>query len=193
MKKPLFGEKIAVLVANGFSEKDLTFTQKALLSAGGTLRIVGMDHGLINSWNDQGWGLNFATDHVLSEALAADFDMLIIPGGQRSIEKLKLTGHTRRFVGGFIGMNKAVAFFEEAVELLLFAERAQEVCVTGPEKLKPDFIAAGALWSEQDFVMSKNIISGRSSDIGNEVYATEVARFLVESSEATKTQIQQAA
>ena len=136
MKKPLLGEKIAVLVANGFSEKDLTFTQKTLLNAGGNLRMVGMDQGLINSWNDLGWGLNFAADQVLAEALAADYDMLIVPGGQRSIDKLKLTAHTRRFVGGFVSMGKPVAFFEEAVDLLMFAERAKDHTITGPEKLQ---------------------------------------------------------
>jgi protease I len=193
MKKPLLGEKIAVLVANGFSEKDLTFTQKNLVNAGGVLRIVGMDHGLVNSWNDQGWGLNFATDQVLSEALAADFDMLIVPGGQRSIDKLKLTAHTRRFVGGFVGMNKPVAFFEEAVDLLLFAERAQGYTVTGPEKLQAEAEMAGADWSGESSVVCKNIITGRSSDHGNEAYALEVGRFLVEASVACKAQIQQAA
>jgi protease I len=193
MKKPLLGEKIAVLVANGFSEKDLTLTQKVLLNAGGAIRMIGMDQGLVNSWNDLGWGLNFATDQMLSEALAADFEMLIVPGGQRSIDKLKLTAHTRRFVGGFVSMNKPVAFFEEAVDLLLFAERAQNHTITGPEKLQAVAELAGALWSTQEFVQSQNIISGRSSDKGNETYAAEVGRFLVEASIAAKAQLQQAA
>ena len=132
MKKPLLGEKIAVLVANGFSEKDLTLTQKALINAGASIRIVSMDHGLVNSWNDLGWGLNFAADQVLSEALAADYDMLLVPGGQRSVEKLKLTAHTRRFIGGFVGMSKPVVFFEEAADLLAFADRAAGIALCGP-------------------------------------------------------------
>lgn len=182
-----------MLVANGFSEKDLTFTQKTLLNAGATIRMISMDQGLVNSWNDLGWGLNFATDQVLAEALAADYDMLIVPGGQRSIDKLKLTAHTRRFVGGFVNMNKPVAFFEEAVDLLIFAERAHGLTVTGPEKLQADAEAVGAIWLVQDFVTSQNVISGRSSDKGNEAYAAEVGRFMIEASQAAKAQVQQAA
>lgn len=193
MKKPLLGEKIAVLVANGFSEKDLTLTQKALIADGGSIRIIGMDHGLVNSWNDQGWGLNFAVDQVLSEALAADFDMLIVPGGQRSIEKLKLTAHTRRFIGGFVGMNKPVALFEEALDLLLFAQRAQGYTVSGSEKLRHEAELAGAQWSDASFIVSQNVISGRSSEHGNEAFAQEVVRFLVSAIAAAKTEMQKAA
>jgi protease I len=193
MKKPLLGEKIAVLVANGFSEKDLTLTQKALINAGASIRIVSMDHGLVNSWNDLGWGLNFAADQVLSEALAADYDMLLVPGGQRSVEKLKLTAHTRRFIGGFVGMSKPVVFFEEAADLLAFADRAAGIALCGPEKIKAAVEEKGALWSEDDFVASGLILSGRSSDKGSETYAAEVYRFLMEASALAKEAIQQAA
>lgn len=193
MKKPLLGEKIAVLVANGFSEKDLTLTQKALITAGANMRIVSMDHGLVNSWNEAGWGLNFAADQVLSEALAADYDMLIVPGGQRSIEKLKLTAHTRRFVGGFVSMNKAVALFEEAVDLLAFAEKAEGVSVCGPESLKAELESKGAIWSDEQSVVSDNVMSVRSSEQGSEALAAEVAQFLIKAAEAAKEEVAQAA
>jgi protease I len=193
MKKPLLGEKIAVLVANGFSEKDLTFTQKALINEGANIRIVSMDNGLVNSWNDLGWGLNFAADQMLSEALAADYDVLIVPGGQRSIDKLKLTAHTRRFVGGFVGMAKPVVLFEEAVDLLMFAERADGVTLCGPDKLKAEAESKGAFWSEEQIAVSNNIISGRSSDKGSESYAAEINRFLIEACAKAKQDIAQAA
>jgi len=122
MNNLLLGQKIAMLVANGFSESDLIETQKAIQALGGTPRIVSMDQGLVNSWNGTGWGLNFAADQALNEALAVDFDVLIVPGGLKSAEKLKLTAHTRRFVNGFLAGNKPVFVLNEAVELLEFTE-----------------------------------------------------------------------
>ncbi len=120
MHKPLLGEKLAVLAANGFCENDLTVIQKSLQPLGVTTRIIGMDNGLISSWNGNGWGLNFAADSVLNSALAADFSMLFIPGGQRSVDKLQLTAHTKRFIGGFVGSGKPVVAVGEALGLIEF-------------------------------------------------------------------------
>ncbi len=122
MQSPLVGQRIAILVANGFSEQDLIKTQRVAQRLGGDTRIVSMDQGLVNSWNGESWGLNFAADQGLNTALAVDFSILIIPGGQRSIEKLKLTAHTRRFINGFIAGKKPVVALNEAVDILCFTE-----------------------------------------------------------------------
>lgn len=193
MRKTLQGTKIAVLVANGFSEKDMTLTQQALLPAGASIRIVSMDHGLVNSWNESGWGLNFASDQVLSEALAADYDMLIVPGGQRSIDKLKMTAHTRRFVGGFVDAGKPAALFEEAVGLLLFAGRAEGHTITGPESLCSEAEGAGASWADEEYVISRSLITGRSSEKGSEGYARKVGEFFVEEALRAGAEIAEAA
>lgn len=160
MRKPLIGEKIAVLVANGFCEKDLTALQRALQPLGATMRIISMDHGLVNSWNDGAWGLNFAADSALSAALAADFSMLLIPGGSRSIEKLKLTAHTRRFIGGFADTGKPVVVCREALDLLIFADKLAGRTVSGLETLKDAAVQAGATWADAPFTIDNNLMTG---------------------------------
>ena len=179
MKKPLLGKKIAVLVANGFSEKDLTFTQKAMMGAGADMRIVSMDHGLVNSWNTEGWGLNYAADQVLSRALAADYDMLIVPGGHRSVEKLELTAHTRRFISGFVNTGKPVAIYGSAMELLLFSECIDGLVVAGDEKFRERAEAQGAEWSEDAYVLNKNVVTGLSSGENREGFAKLVSQFFI--------------
>ena len=77
MHKALAGQKLAVLVANGFCEKDLTEMQRGLMKTGANVKIIGMEQGLVNSWNGAGWGLNFPADQTLSTALGADFDILV--------------------------------------------------------------------------------------------------------------------
>lgn len=122
MQKPLLGHKIAFLVANGLNESDLIEAQKIVQALGGDTRIISMDQGLVSSLNDQGWGLNFAADQALKQSLAADYAGIVVPGGQRSIEKLQLTAHTRRFLRGFYETNKPVCVINEGVELLAYAE-----------------------------------------------------------------------
>lgn len=171
MNKPFIGEKIAILVANGFNEQDLTHIQRALQVKGANTRIIGMDHGLVNSWTGDSWGHHFASDSVLSSALAADFDMLVVPGGRRSVEKLKLTAHTRRFIGGFMDAGKPVAIFADALELLLFSERAEGRTVAGPQEMAQAVSDAGAVFSEDVCVVDDNLISGYNDDINAYVEA----------------------
>lgn len=185
MRKPLFGEKIAVLVANGFCERDLTALQRALQPQGATMRIISMDHGLVNSWNDGTWGLNFAADSALSAALAADFSMLVIPGGTRSIEKLKLTAHTRRFIGGFIDTGKPVVACGDALDLLIFAEKLAGRSVAGLETLKEAAQNAGATWVEAPFTIDANLMTGTGVQVGAaagaEEFVNAAAEFLTDS------------
>lgn len=184
MRKPLSGEKIAVLVANGFCEKDLTALQRALQPLGAAMRIISMDHGLVNSWDGEGWGLNFAADASLSAALAADFSMLVIPGGSRSVEKLKLTAHTRRFIGGFIDMGKPVLTFGAALDLLVFTEKLAGRSVTGPDSLRAAAEQAGASWVEAAFAVDRNLMTAPGMDEQGEraaAFIAAAADFLVAS------------
>lgn len=179
MRKPLIGEKLAVLVANGFCENDYTSIQRTLQPLGAEMRIISMDHGLVNSWKDENWGLNFAADNALSAALAADFTMLVIPGGQRSIEKLKLTAHTRRFIGGFMDTGKPVVAFAEAVQLIAFAQKLAGRTVTGHENSKIEAVQAGATWSDEPYVVSDNLMTGPGAGCTSEEFTSAVSEFLL--------------
>ena len=180
MSKPLLGKKIAVLVANGFAERDLTHTQKRLSGTGANMRIVSMDHGLVNSWTSEGWGLHFASDQVLSQALAADFDILVVPGGQRSMEKLSLTAHTRRFLNGFVDTGKPVVLFNEAVSLLAYSGRAEGRKVAGPIGFASAITDAGGDYTDDASVVSDNILSGNCTKETRAEFVESVASFLSE-------------
>src|ERR1700760_1574067 len=116
--RSLQGRKVAILVANGFNQQELMLAQRSLLDAGAHARIVSPESGLVHSWADDGWGHNYAIDAQLSEALGADYAMLVVPGGNRSMDKLKLTAHTKRFLGSFLAMQKPVALCGDALMLL---------------------------------------------------------------------------
>jgi len=116
--------KVAVLVANGFKQNDLIMAQKMLTDMGADVKIVSVNQGLVNGWDDeaQGWGHNYAVDVHLNGALGVDYDVLVIPGGSRSLEKLKMTAHTRRFINSFMSANKPVAVMGDALNIMDHAE-----------------------------------------------------------------------
>jgi protease I len=176
MSKSLSGTKIAILVSNGFNQQDMTDTQKLLNSMGVSLKIISPDQGLVNGWEGTGWGHHFAVDQQLSTALGADFDVLMVPGGQRSLDKLKTTAHTRRFVNSFVTAGKPVALFNEAIDLLVYAEQVAGRTVSGPEAMKDAVVQAGAVWAEQSPAIDGALYTG--SVVSEEDRAVFIAGML---------------
>jgi putative intracellular protease/amidase len=164
MQKPLAGKKIAVLIASGFEEIQMTEPQKALLALGATVKLVGPE-GLANGWHGDSWGHYFPVDAQISSMLSADYDMLIVPGGARSLLKLAQTPHTKRIVAAFVDDQKPVALISHGVEVLVIADRAQGLDVTGSPESRPALEAAGAVWSEHPIHLTGNLLTTDGVDM----------------------------
>lgn len=117
-QKPLLNKKVAILAANAVCESDMSEAMRALTSAGANLRIISTDQSIINCWRDGQWGINVPVDIALNSALGVDYDMLILPGGIRSLEKLMQTGHSRRFINSFMTLSKPICAMSDAEKLL---------------------------------------------------------------------------
>ena len=164
MAKALQSQKIAVLISNGFNENEFLSIQKAMIEQGAALRIVSTDSGLVNGWDGKGWGHNFAIDAQLNTALGIDYDAVIIPGGQRSLDKLKLTAHSRRFIGSFLAAMKPVVCMGDAVQLLAHTDHLGGKTVSGPESKKGIAETAGATWSAEAVSMDGLMMTGDVED-----------------------------
>lgn len=144
--------KVAVLVANGFDEKNFIKAQKLLTDMAVHVKIISMNQGLVNGWNDEvnGWGHNYAVDTQLNGALGVDYDALVIPGGKRSMEKLKMTAHTRRFIASFMNANKPVAVMEDALDIMEHAQAIEGCDVAN---------------MDEPVKMDKNLLTGKCDDL----------------------------
>ncbi len=158
--KSLQSQKIAVLMSNGFNEAEFLAIQKAMVEQGASLRIISMDSGLVNGWDGKSWGHNFAVDSALNTALGIDYDAVIIPGGQRSIDKLKLTAHSRRFIGSFLAAMKPVFCMGDAVQLMAYTDHLSGRTVAGPEDKKAIIETAGGTYSSQPVEMYETLMTG---------------------------------
>ena len=112
------GKTIAIMVASGFNEASFIALQRAMMTAGGKLKIVSREAGLTNAWNGAGWGMSYPADATLSTTLAIDYDALIIPSGSRHIENLKSEAHAKRVLGAFLRENMPVLLQGEAIEMI---------------------------------------------------------------------------
>ncbi len=159
MQKPLAGKKAAILLANGFNEMEMTAFQRGMMEAGAFPKIVSVENSLANGWQGNAWGHYFAVDVQLADALSSDYDILLIPGGQRSLDKLKLTAHTKRFIGGFLAAMKPVMLMGDAAQLLAYTGQANGLMLNAPEAAKETMAQAGAVWSDNSPTIHHNVMS----------------------------------
>ncbi len=186
MAKALQSQKIAVLISNGFNEQDFLSIQRAMIEQGASLRIVSTDSGLVNGWDGKGWGHNFAIDAQLNTALGIDYDAVIIPGGQRSLDKLKLTAHSRRFIGSFLAAMKPVVCMGDAVQLLAHTDHVSGKTVSGPEAKKAIAETAGAVWSAEAVSMDATLLTGDTEGDKLAAYVAAAVDMMVQSATTMK-------
>ncbi len=177
MNKMLSDMKIAILMANGFCEQDVTAVQRALIDSNAVVHIVSSDSGLVNGWDGKGWGHHFMVDQPLSTALGADYDMLVLPGGQRSMDKLMMTAHTKRFVSSFMDSEKPIAVMGDALNLLVMTDNIKGRTVNGPLTMIDMIVQAGAGWSDEAPCMDGNLMSGAMEEGKRESFIPAMINF----------------
>lgn len=174
----LAGKNVAILVANGFEELEMTEPQRALLKAGAKPKIISPEQGLVNGWHGSAWGHYFPTDRHVGDVLAADFDLLVLPGGDRSVAKLATNPHTRRIIGSFVDAGKGIAAFGKGVELLALVERIKGRTVTGADSAKPALEAAGVKWSEEAITLDRFLLTAQSNEDMAEIIGAMLRNFV---------------
>ncbi len=164
--KALTGKKILIMVSNGVDESVMSAVQREMLKIGATLKTCGTEPGLVNSWNNNAWGLYFPVDQQISVTLGADFDCLVVPSGTRGIQKLATNPHAERIIASFITAGKPMAFMGNAVELLAKTKLAEGWTVSGPESVMDAMTAAGAKWDEEFICVHNGLMTGDCTDLG---------------------------
>jgi protease I len=90
MEKKLKGKRVAILVADGFEQVELTGPKEALEDSGAETFIVSPAEKKVRAWDEDGWGGKFTVDVPLPEASSRNFDALLLPGGVMNPDKLRL-------------------------------------------------------------------------------------------------------
>jgi protease I len=181
MSTPLLGCKVAILVANGFLEDDVVSIQRSLKGLGCHYRLISPGNGLVSSWDGQSWGHHFAIDTPLANALGADYDALVIPAGQRSLDKLKLTAHTKRFISSFMQSNKPVIAMGNALHMIIFTDHVKNRTVSGPEELEDLIIQAGGVFSSDSYYLDNNLFTGKCDSDSRESFIAQMEHMMLDS------------
>ncbi len=164
MAERLEGKRIAVLVANGFEQVELTEPVKALEEAGARPEIVSPEEGKVRGWEFTDWGDDFDVDVALEEADPDRYDGLLLPGGVLNPDRLRANSEAQRFVRAFFTAGKPVAAICHGPWTLIDAEVVRGRRMTSYHTLRRDLENAGAEWVDEDVVVDQGLVTSRNPD-----------------------------
>lgn len=101
--------KVAILIADGFEQVEMTEPRKALDQAGADTSIVSLKPGRVRAWKFVEWGEKFPVDIALEHADPASFDALLLPGGVINPDTLRIILKAVSFAKHFCDNDKPVA------------------------------------------------------------------------------------
>ncbi len=164
MQKDLTNTKVAILVAEGFEQEELTSPREALDNAGAKTLIVSPEEGEVEGWNHYDKGNMFTVDVPLAEANAEDFDALLLPGGVANPDQLRMKPEAVDFIKRFFDAGKPVAVICHGPWTLIEAGVVRGRKMTSWPSIKTDLINAGAEWVDEECVVDNGLVSSRKPD-----------------------------
>lgn len=156
--------KIVILSTNGFEQSELEVPRDKLREHGATVDVVSLDGEKIKGWSGPDWGDEVEVDKALGKTLVADYDALVLPGGQINPDLLRADEAAVNFIRDFVNSGKVVAAVCHAPWLLIEAGVVEGREMTSYHSIKTDVKNAGANWVDEPVAVSDGIITSRNPD-----------------------------
>ncbi len=157
----LTDKRVAILVADGFEQVELTEPRKALDEAGARTQIVSTAKNQVQGWKHYEKAEHFKVDIPMETADAEDFDALLLPGGVANPDQLRTNPKAVAFVRSFFDRGKPVAAICHGPWTLINAGVARGRRITSWPSLEADLTNAGAQWTDEEVVVDRGLVSSR--------------------------------
>lgn len=154
--------KVMILATNGFEQSELMVPLQKLKDAGAQVVVVSPEHGQIRGWEHKDWGESVNVDKTMDEVNAAEFDAIVLPGGQINPDLLRVNEQALKLIKSFIDSGKVVAAVCHAPWLLVELDAVRGLNVTSYHSIKKDVINAGGKWVDREVVTDRGIITSRN-------------------------------
>jgi protease I len=161
MSDDLKGKKIAILVADGFEQVEMTGPREALEEAGAETDLISPAEKKVKGWDLTKWGRSFKVDVPLTEARADEYDAILLPGGVMNPDKLRVIPQAVDFVKAFSDAGKPIASICHGPWTLIEAGVAKGRRMTSWPSLRTDLRNAGAEWVDEEVVVDNGVVTSR--------------------------------
>jgi protease I len=160
---PLIPEsRILIIATDGFEEWELFGPREILQKRGAEVVLASPKLDPIQATVHDDPGKTIRPDLTLDEARAEDFDALILPGGVRNPDHLRLNVKAIELIKQFARQGKPVAAICHGPWLLVEADLVRGRTATSWPSIRTDLRNAGATVVDQPVVVDGNVVTSRN-------------------------------
>jgi protease I len=159
--RKLSGRRVAILVADGFEQVELTEPRTALEDEGAETEIVSPAGKRVRAWRFTRWGRTYPVDVLLSNVEPHRYDALLLPGGVLNPDKLRQNPDALRFIRSFTETGKPIAALCHGPWTLIDAGFVRGKRLTSFPSLQADLRNAGAIWVDQEVAVDGKLVTSR--------------------------------
>jgi len=176
---PRIGDaNILIIASDGFEDNELMEPRRRLIEAGANVVLASEKMDEIKGDN----GTPITPDCTIEEALAKEWDALLLPGGTKNPDHLRMNETVVGAIRRFAESGKPVAAICHAPWLLVEANVIRGRTVTGWPSIRTDLRNAGASVVDQEVAVDGNIVTSRMPE---DIPAfTDAFQKLIESADA---------
>jgi len=161
MEFGLKGRHVAILAADGVDARQVAAARRALGDAGAVADVLGSQTGEVRGAGSE----PVTVDRTFDVCHAADYDALVIPGGQVGVDALAREQRAVQFVREFMAADKPVAAIGEGVRLLLAADAVAGRSIAAGPGMASALRDAGANVVDSSVHVDEKLISSRGDDV----------------------------
>jgi protease I len=159
----LKGVNVAILATDGVEKVELTEPRRALDEAGADTVLIA-PKPTVQSWNHEEKDERFEADMELKDAQPDEFDAVLLPGGTKNADRLRMEMAARDFVQQIDQAGKPIAAICHAPWLLVSAKLVKGRRLTSYYTLQDDISCAGGRWEDSEVVVDRNWVTSRKPD-----------------------------
>lgn len=156
--------RILIVATDGFEEWELFGPREILQKRGADVQLASLKRDPIQATVHDDPGKTIRPDMTIEEANADDFDGLILPGGVRNPDTLRLHGRVIDLIKAFDRQGKPIAAICHGPWLLVEADLVRGRRVTSWPSIRTDLRNAGGTVVDEPAVTDGNIITSRKPD-----------------------------
>ena len=153
--------RILIVATDGFEQSELMKPREQLKARGATVHVASPNGGSITGWDQKDWGESVESDLKVSDVDRADYDALVLPGGQINPDLLRVEKDVIALIQGFVKDGKTVAAICHAPWLLIEAGVTEGREMTSYESIRTDLKNSGANVVDKEVAVSNGIVTSR--------------------------------
>ncbi|HEV2803142.1 MAG TPA: DJ-1/PfpI/YhbO family deglycase/protease [Pyrinomonadaceae bacterium] len=151
-------KKVAILIESHVEDSEFSVPYNALQEAGAEVTVLGSR--VNEKYQGKQLKLSMAADRTTTDALAEEFDAVVIPGGMAP-DKMRTNMKTVRFVQDAVEQGKLVAAICHGPQVLIEGDLLQGKRATGFRAIRKDMQNAGANFEDAPLVRDGQIYTSR--------------------------------